>query len=144
MEKFPLVGRYRFVLKRGGSPILFRAGKNLMVTAGKNRAAQVLVGGASPLGFYLAFGDNGATPALGQTALSGTELMTRELLAVVVSGNIIEQSDTIVYAGAPVVVREMGIFSAIAAGTLVSRWLPNEFTFSNGDSMEFTWSLEVG
>ena len=144
MNGLSLVGRYEFAIRRRGSLILTRRGKNLMVTTGKNRAASVLIGALVPLGQYLAFGDDSTTPVIGQTSLVGTEVTTRSLLSMATAGNLITQSATIAYGGAPVVVREMGIFSAAAAGTMISRWLPNEFTFGTGDSMEFSWTLEVG
>jgi hypothetical protein len=144
MENLPLIGRYSFVVKRAGISMVWRTGKNLMVSTGKNRAANALIGAAPFLGSYLAFGDDATAPELDQTALVGTEVKTRVLLTPSVLDNIIQQSEIIVHAGAPVTVREMGIFSTLTVGVLVSRWLPTEFTFGTGDEMEFTWTLEVG
>lgn len=139
-----LVGRYEFFVRRKGEVVLSCAGKNLMVSTGKNRAAGVLANTISPpLGGYLAFGDD-ATPAdLAQTALI-SEIGSRTLLSISVLSNFFSQTGTITNAGAPLSVREMGLFTAAAAGTMISRWVPNAFTFGTGDSLDFSWTLEVG
>lgn len=149
--RLPLRGWVRYEHYRRGQLIHKGEGPNLVTQAGKNLAAQVLLsnsGNAPAITqfiYTLGMGDSGEAPALDQVALQGTELFIPRLtLAPVRDANILSYFGIATNAGAMVHVREWGLFTALSGGTMIARMIPNEFSFANNDSLNFTWSLEIG
>lgn len=143
-----VVGKWRFVLRRKDGRLLRKHGKNLVVTAGLQLVAEVLKTNVTPtttqFAKYLALGDSGAAVDLTQTTLQGTEQLPRQALTASRSGAILSLTGTVTNSsGSSKTIREMGLFTLNAAGTMFARMVTQEFTFGNGDSLDFTWTEEI-
>lgn len=126
-------------------------GPNLVVKTGKVLATSVLRTNSGGLptvtGFVLALGmgSSGDAAVDTQVALQGTELFLPRFNVIPSQlDNELQFLFNISNTGAAVVVREWGLFNATTAGIMVARYIPNEFTFANGDFLNTTWSLEIG
>jgi hypothetical protein len=116
---------------------------NLIVTVGKAFVATALITIPSITFGYMAIGTSTATPAIGQTALQGSEL------ARVVTTNSNPTSTTTQFVaayGAAVgtgTIEEAGLFSAASAGSMFSRYLTGTYAKGASDSLTITWTITV-
>jgi len=125
-------------------------GHNRVVDAGKSLLAQLveLSGGSPPPApGWIAFGDGAADIDDTQLALSGTEHARNALSSTTRINNDLTYSAVFVHPGGATptqVVNEMGIFNAAVAGTMLARFLVQQFQFTDGASFTVDWTLTFG
>ena len=132
---------------RDGKVIEHKEIPNLIVTAGKNEMAKLLVNSGSPSAFsYIALGsDDGSTLALavGNTQL-GTELSAsgsgRASASLSTDGAVSKLEHTWTFSGA-ITVNESGIFNDSSSGVMLARQIIGSFTFANADQLKLTWEI---
>ncbi len=115
---------------------------NLVVTAGKVWAAEMLTNVPPTAMSHLAVGSGAAAPAIGDAAL-GSELGRVALDSQTHSAQKVTFIATFPAGTATGAVAEAGIFNAVAAGTMLNRVT---FTVKNKDatdSMVIDWDLNV-
>lgn len=143
-----LRGYYDFTVSRGAELLARQKGENLVVTQGKNRAANNLIGTyaiGTSIAEFLNMGDSSTPAAESQVGLLGIVHFAYIVLTTPAPvGNILSANCTHTNAGAAVVVREMGIFFAGNNTSVFARFNPAEFTYATGDTMTFNYELEVG
>lgn len=139
-SKVKVKGKVHLTLRRGGRTVLEHRGNNIVTTAGLAAIAALLnAGTAKPT--HIALGDSEAALAASQTALQGSQHGSRVAATVANSGAEITLTGTFT-AGAQIEVKEIGIFSAAAAGTMFARFLPSTFTMDTNDQLDIEWALE--
>lgn len=117
---------------------------NLVVTDGKTLCTQLIADEAVTAPSHIAMGSDGQAVLEGMTDLQGIE---HERQAVVTTriGNQLKYATTLgTTIGADVVVNEFGIFNAASAGTMLARFLSQQFTMGVGDLLDVNWTLTVG
>jgi len=122
---------------------LVARGKNTVVSVGLNWVAARLAASPPAVMSHMAFGPSGVAIALSQTALQGAEVFARKAVTPTVLGAAITYAVSFTHAGSSVTVREVGIFNAATAGTMLTRFLPQEFTIFDTDAVEVSWTLEA-
>lgn len=141
-------GKYELRVYNNGRLYHRAKGDNLIVQAGLDALAEVIKSNngttASPT--HLGVGTGSSTPVLTQTALDAEVLTPRTVWTLVTrTGNLLEfntlKQNT---SGTNPLIKEAGVFNAVAAGTMFSRFKPSEFTFEDGAILSFKWSLEIG
>lgn len=116
---------------------------NLVTTLGKAFVASAIIAAPTLTFTYMAVGTSNTAPAVGQTALVGTEL------ARVACTSTNPTSTTVRWAssyGAGVgtgTIEEAGMFSAAAAGTMFNRVLTGTYAKGALDTLAITWTLTV-
>jgi hypothetical protein len=122
---------------------LIAEGHNLVVTAGKTLLAQLIgqVGSTAPS--HMACGNNGSATTAGMTALQGTEHTRVALTSTVVASNVVTYSASF-SVGSPISIREFGIFNALVGGTMLTRFICNDFTIDSGDGLAVSWAITIG
>lgn len=142
----PLVlkGRVHIVLTDSmGNIKVDRESDNLIVTVGKAFVASALITVPSISFTHMAIGTSTTAPALGQTALVGSEL------ARVATTNTNPTSVTTQFVGnfgsgiGTGTIEEAGLFSAASAGSMFSRYLTGTFTKGATDTLAITWTITV-
>lgn len=142
----PLVlkGRVHIVLTDSmGNIKVDRESDNLIVTVGKAFVASALITVPSISFTHMAIGTSTTAPALGQTALVGTEL------ARVATTNTNPTSVTTQFVGSfgsgigTGTIEEAGLFSAASAGSMFSRYLTGTFAKGATDTLAITWTITV-
>jgi hypothetical protein len=147
MDFLGVEGRVQLKLKRSGLVVYETSGKNLIVDTGKIRLAELIKGDSVVDPSHFAMGDIGSTTLPTQTALLDVaELSIARVVATPSrSNNVLSYVGAFTNGGGSVTVREMGLFDQLAlGGTMFSRFLPQEFTFANGDILDVIWTLTVG
>ena len=116
---------------------------NLVTNAGKNLAASLLNGSGNALS-HVAVGSDNTTPALTDTALTGTE-HERVAGSIAVSTNEITITASFGSGiGSNVTAGEFGIFNASSGGDMFSRLVTPSFTIASTDTVALTWKLYIG
>lgn len=116
---------------------------NLIVTVGKAFVASALITIPSIRFLYMAVGTSATSPALGQTALIGSEL------ARVATTNSNPTSVTTQFVGSfgagigTGTIEESGLFSAASTGSMFSRYLTGTFAKGSTDTLAITWTITV-
>lgn len=120
---------------------------NLVVTAGANLMAQILVASGSPtLPTHIAVGTSNTAVAAGQTALQGTELARVAFTTGTHpsrTDNAIEYSSTFLSGVGTGTIEEAAILNATAAGTMLARVLTGTFTKGASSQMTVTWTITL-
>jgi len=115
-------------------------GKNLVVDTGLALlAATIAATAAAPS--YMAIGTGATIPAATDTTLSGGQL---ERVSGILTSVGASFSLTAVFGsgvGAGGTVREVGIFNATSAGTMLAHFLPVPFTISSTDTVTIVWTI---
>lgn len=120
---------------------------NVLTNNGEDWVAQRVAGTgslSSNNGTHIGMGTGGSTAAKGDTAL-GTEVETRGATTVSVTGSGSSakyQAVATVAATATRAIIEMGLFSASSAGTMFVRADFTTINLANGDSIQFTVTLD--
>ncbi|KKL69767.1 hypothetical protein LCGC14_2111640 [marine sediment metagenome] len=141
-----LCGRYELELVRNGKVIHQAKGQNLVTTLGENYAANRFGTTGLPTAIdWIALGDGTTAAAKSDTDLGGTEHNRTASTSDTTTGNSI----TFVFAitaGGSITVSEAGLFNNAAAGpasgTMVARFLTQQFNMGVGDVLNVTWQLE--
>ena len=118
-------------------------GRNTVVTVGLEWVILRLATAPPAVISHMAFGDSGAAVLMTQTALQGTEPFARKAVTTAIAGAAITYSVSFTHAGATATIREVGLFNALTLGTMLARFLPQEFTIFAGDLVEVAWTLEA-
>lgn len=128
-------------LRKNGEVMWKRRYRNLVTSAGLAAFAALLnAGSAKPT--HIALGDSDAAVTIGQTALQGSQHGSRVAGTPANISAEFSLSGTFTNAGGDISVKECGIFSASAAGTMFARFLPSTFSMANGDTLDIEWILE--
>lgn len=120
---------------------------NVLTNNGEDWVAQRVAGTgslSSNNGTHIGMGTGGSTAAKGDTAL-GAEVETRGATTVSVTGSGSSakyQAVATVAATATRAIIEMGLFSASSAGTMFVRADFTTINLANGDSIQFTVTLD--
>lgn len=131
----------RLTLNHQGKVVWSRRYSNLITSAGLAAIAALLnAGTAKPT--HIALGDSDAAVTVGQTALQGSQHGSRVAGTPANSDAEFSLTGTFTNAGGNIDVKECGIFSAAAAGTMFARFLPTLFSMANGDTLDIEWILE--
>lgn len=128
------------VVRKNGEVI--HKGKNLIVTAGKGLAADLLGGDSTAALSHIAIGTSNTAAAAGQTALQGSEL-AREAAVVTVTGAEVELVATFAAGTGTGTIEEVGIFNDATTGTMFARYLTGTITKGASDSIQITWKVTV-
>jgi hypothetical protein len=142
-----LSGRVHLVHKRNGRILTERHGENLVVNAGRKLIRDILTSAGADKPSHLSVGTGSTAVALGDTALGSEYGGNREAVTPTAgtSDYELELSCTLDNdSGGTVAVTEVGIFNAATAGTMLARFLCQEFDFENGDDLDVTWVLTLG
>lgn len=140
-------GRFTLLLKNPGKPREFFYGKNLVVAAGESLLAQILEtnNGSVSMASHVGVGTSGTAVDPSQTDLQApSAVVARAALVESRLGNVLSYAGTIVAGASDEVVRELGIFNAAVAGTMLARFLPTVFTLEIGGTLDVVWALEIG
>lgn len=130
---------------RLGREVQRQKGKNLVVTAGKNLVANIMLPAGATKPSHMALGTGATVVAESNTALVAEVLRAAFSPAPTVNGNELTYAATITNPGPSTpAVNEAGIFNAGAAGTMLSRWLTQQFTMGVSESVTVTWILTFG
>jgi len=118
--------------------------KNLVVTTGKNYIASKMVATTnSPVSMtHMGIGTGTATPAIGDTALSG-QTARAALTGSAVSGNAITYTATFNPGVGDGAITEAGIFNASTSGTMLCRTTFPVVNKGSGDTITITWVVTV-
>lgn len=143
-QSITITGRVRLVVKdKHGKVRHEQKLKNLVTTVGLTQAAKRIGGVTANAITYIAIGDDATAPAVGQTALVGTEL-ERVLATAAVSGDTLSLTATL---GSTLsetkTIREIGTFDAASTGNMFSRVTPISFEMDVGDTLDVTWELQL-
>jgi len=120
-----------------------RSGKNLVVTSGEHLAAQLFdINGSETAPNYIAFGSGNATVLKADTQLQTEVASTREEVDDTDTPlpGVIQMSWDLT-TGSSYTLREMGIFNAVSAGTMVSRFLTQPLDIVSGVVFAIVWTL---
>jgi len=139
-----LTGRVHMVLTDSmGNIKVDRESDNLIVTVGKAFVASALITVPSISFLYMAVGTSTTSPALGQTALIGSELArvaTTNTNPTSVTTQFVASFGSGVGTGT---IEEAGLFSAASAGSMFSRYLTGTFSKGATDTLAVTWTITV-
>jgi len=139
-----LTGRVHMVLTDSmGNIKVDRESDNLIVTVGKAFVASALITVPSISFLYMAVGTSTTSPALGQTALIGSELArvaTTNTNPTSVTTQFVASFGSGVGTGT---IEEAGLFSAASAGSMFSRYLTGTFAKGATDTLAVTWTITV-
>lgn len=143
MDKVNLKGTFRLELRdKDGKLKKVVEGENLITTAGLALAADLLgVTGGTKL-THIAIGTSSTAPAIGQTALVGTEL-ARVAATVLDPTNTVTMSATFGAGVGTGTIEEAGILNAASLGTLFSRFLTGTITKAASDALTVSWTLTI-
>jgi len=138
-----LQGHYKLELVRAGKIIHREQGHNLITTVGENHIAARFIKTAPPVAVdWIALGSGTAAPLKSNTVLQAEIALTRTAS----SSDVVSVSHSIyvfaVTAVATITVNECGIFNDAVAGTMIARFLTQEFDMQNLDVLNATWDLE--
>lgn len=144
-DELKIQGHWSMKLLRNGLVVVEREGPNLVTALGKQVfASRIVADGSHAAPSHFGVGDGSTPPLDSQTTLQGVEHTRVALGAATRLLNTISYPATIPWAAAMITVREAGIFNAAAAGSMVARWLTQEFQMFSGDTLVVTWSLPIG
>jgi hypothetical protein len=119
-----------------------KRGRNLITTAGKSLAADLIgVTGGTKL-THIAIGTSSTAAAVGQTALQGSEL-ARSAATVTDPSNTVNMTVTFGAGTGTGTIEECGIFNAASLGTMFSRFLTGTITKGAADSLTIDWTLTI-
>lgn len=90
---------------------------------------------------HIAIGDDGTDPTAEDTDLVGTEHQRVAVTSTLV-GKVISLTATLGNIGSTKTVAEFGIFNDATAGTLIARFVTDEFELGGSDTLDVTWELE--
>lgn len=143
MDKIKIAGKAcGFVWTKNKRLIRSIYEKNLVVTSGQNLIAELLTGnGTAPS--HLAFGSGTDTPAKSQTALTGTEHY-RAQATVYATNNVVTVAHNTTGQPTDLTVGEFGIFNASSGGTMLARFITQQFTLPANASINLIWTLQIG
>lgn len=145
-EEFPMRGTVWVIHERSGRVIDRRVIHNLVVTAGKNEAAKLLVGdGGTPFS-YIALGTGTTTPSVTDTALEAEIVdsgLARAQGTVSTTDNIAKVEKTFNVTGTKAVT-EAGLFNAATAGVMFARVVFAPLNVQNGDTLTYRWEITCG
>jgi hypothetical protein len=149
-EGVPLYGHIDFDLKHADGTHEYRSMKNLIMDAGEDEAAKLLVGLVASPFTYIALGtDDDPAPADSQTALNAECTTTgagrAEDASPTTSGNVSTISVTFSFTGNHALV-EVGLFNDTYAngGDMFSRQIFAVINVKDTDQMTVTWSITHG
>lgn len=152
------VGKENLKMKQNVDILLFRNGKvvaerhirNLVTTAGKGKASGLLNGATSTAFTYLAVGTGTVAPDADDTTL-GTEITDSGLArasATCTQTTTSTTNDTAQWVKSWSVsgskaVTESGIFDASSSGNLLARQTFSAINVASGDTLQFTWKVQL-
>lgn len=126
-----------------GSLSLAKEGENLVVVDGFELAAALIADESVTAPSHMAAGDGTAEPEEGQSDLEGTE-QARTTITTSRTDHIITYTANFSSLSSDVDVSEFGIFNDASAGTMLARFITEQFTLIAGQSMDITWEIRVG
>lgn len=135
--------------RRNGELLHRFEGKNLVVDAGRTLIKDIVssTGGVNKP-THLALGSDGTAVTASDTALASEVGVTREPLSDFETAFTLTyyctQATGIDNDDAQHTIRELGIFNAGAAGTMLARFLCQAFIFELGDDLVVNWILTFG
>jgi hypothetical protein len=146
--RVPIRGDITFDILRADGTREQRKLRNLIMDAGEDEAAKLLVGLAADAFTWIALGiDNDPAPDDEQTALN-SEVVTNggerdEDEDPETNGNVATIAVTFSFTGA-LALTEVGLFNAAAVGDMFSRQIYDVINVKNGDAMTVTWAITLG
>ena len=148
----PIRGDINILVRHIDGTTETRAMRNLIMDAGEDEAAILLVGLTGDGFDYIAIGTDNTAPADSQTAL-GAEISTGggaraqdatpETGAGTDADNVCKIDVTFNFTASFAIV-EVGLFNASSAGDMFARQVFSVINVQNGDSMTVTWKITVG
>jgi hypothetical protein len=142
-----LRGYVRLELRKQGRLYRVLEGVNLITTAGKNAITHRFAGDGSPPAppTHIAFGTNGSAPTEAQTTLvAESAVLGRTAMSAVRGTNSVAYLSNAIGGASDVTVLEVGIFNAVAAGTMYARFLPQSFIFQTTMTVSVSWTITFG
>ena len=147
-DSLGLQGKFTLVAKHNdGEVFATREMVNLIMDAGENEVAQMIIGAASEGFDWIAIGIDDTAPDDAQTALiseSTTNGGARKTDATPeATANVATVAVTFTFSGALALV-EVGLLNEAAAGDMLSRQIFSVINVGDGDSLTATWNITSG
>lgn len=115
---------------------------NLVTTVGKEKLAEQLIAApATEKPKYIGVGKSGTAAAVGDTEL-GEQVKRKEATERKAAGKVLTMAVLFAAGEATGTIKEAGIFSAAAAGSLYARLAFEGLAIAAGDTLEIKWTLE--
>lgn len=139
-----LSGKFHLRAKYPDGHVEERFGKNLVTNAGETLVAKLLdFNGSEVAPEWIAFG-SGTDGAQKTDTELGTEIAGTRTAAI----SSVQNSNTIqlilqVTAATTYTIEEMGIFNAVTAGTMISRFLTQPLSVVSSTVIDITWTLTI-
>lgn len=147
-DKLKVKGKIDFKIIRKNGEVEEWTVNNLIVTVGKALISSRLISSSNAAATFLALGTSSTAPSAGQTTLVAeiTTLGLGRAAATVSQTTTTTTNDTstltyIWTASGTVAVEEIGVFNAIASGTMVGRALTTTKSLVSGDSIQATYNI---
>lgn len=139
-------GCLRIQQRREGKLIAERRISNLVVTAGKEEAAKLLVGDGGTPFTYIALGTGTESPEPEDTTLQNEITdsgLARAEGTVSTDGNVASIAKTFNVTGTKAVT-EAGLFNADEGGVMFARVTFAALNVEDGDTLTYTWQITCG
>lgn len=143
-ENFTLKGKLQLILKDGEGRVKQIVDRdNLIVTVGKNFAANALLNSSTSPFTHMAIGTGTTPAALADTALEA-QSVRQAFTSSSVPANVATMSTTYAAGVGTGAITEAGIFNASSGGTMLSRVVFSVINKSASDSLTINWTVTAG
>ena len=143
-ENFTLKGKLQLILKDGEGRVKQVVDRdNLIVTVGKNFAANALLNVSSSPFTHMAIGTGTTPAALADTTLE-SQSVRQAFTSSSVPANVANMSTTYAAGVGTGAITEAGIFNASSGGTMLSRVVFPVINKSASDSLTINWTVTAG
>lgn len=140
----PITGKVKIEIFRDGSIVKTILGKNIVTNNGMESYAGILRGEAITLPGWIGLGSGSSPPLATNTALETPIAGTRTAFSSTSRvGKEISYLCTFTAANG-MTVKEAGIFNHATAGIMFARFLVETITLQTGETLDFTWTLNIG
>ena len=139
-ETFKLKGRVKIQVIRNGEVVAEREVNNLVVSAGKNQVAKLLVGTDNNAFKYIAIGTGTTSPTDNDTALENEYARQQ---ATVSTNNNVAQLEATFNISSTVSISESGVFNSDTDGVMLARTTFAPLNLQNGDTLRVTWKITI-
>ena len=143
-DNIKIVGTVHTVLTREDGTVKQEDTKqNLVVTVGKTFLATAMTNLTSITFTHVGIGTSLAAPTIADTTLIGTELSR---VAATVTHPTATTTQFVASYAAGIgtgTIEEAGIFSAVSAGSMFSRYLTGTYSKAATDTLTITWTISV-
>ena len=149
LDRLAIKGYVVAEVTKGGVLLARVEGENVVHTPGKNLIAASLIANSGPAPAAtqfiqaIAVGSGPATIDELATTLSA-EITRAAYTTASALGNVIQYQHAFTNGGVTWNVQEAGLFTALAAGIMVARWLTQGLSVPNAAILTINWSLTIG